>query len=411
MDSQRFIDGFLKPYIAEKFANADLVFLAGSFGRALKNGDYAPQASSDADLVVVYKDLQKDGHRTSFKLYKMEDVGSLMGEAPREMMIDANVHDLTTLIHHYDHVKNHAPYAFIPVMIDEGCILIDRTGLGALLQRQAKEFLEEGPNPPSRDSWKQMMDFVSAYKDAVAAATSVEEKRFLGVLAMVEFGEYALTLNHYWNSGSNQGYRSFQRKFPDEGVKLQEAFSALIRHGDDKLFVALADDYLDRGRVFMGALPVHKEPMPYDVVAHVPEEERKAMDQMFYKFMAEHLGTAFQKSAARGEHAFLENLSATTRFIKKFYEQQAGLEPQEGKAAMAMLSRYSPDLMPIAFQAVDEGIYAPMEALVDATLQPVGGVHYKELLNFYAEDLARVHALDAKSAAPVKKAFKAGYKL
>ena len=36
----------------------------------------------------------------------------------------------------------------------------------------------------------------------------------VGLLALQELCEYVLDLNRYWRSGSNQAYRSFDRKFP-----------------------------------------------------------------------------------------------------------------------------------------------------------------------------------------------------
>jgi hypothetical protein len=49
------VEKVLKPWLEKHHPNADLVVMAGSFGRAMKNGGYQPIASSDVDMVIIYR--------------------------------------------------------------------------------------------------------------------------------------------------------------------------------------------------------------------------------------------------------------------------------------------------------------------------------------------------------------------
>lgn len=413
MDSHRFIEDFLKPYIAKSYPNADIVFLAGSFGRAMKNGDYAPQKSSDADLVIVYTDFAKDGHKTSFKSYKTEDVAPYLGEdQPRLMMIDCNVHDLTTLIYHNDVVRTHLPFAFIPVMIDEGYVVFDKTGIAPVLQRQAKEFLDAGPLPPEKAACQSMMAVMHRYMADIRDAPTVEEKRMLGVLCMVEACETLLILNRYWSSGANQAYRSFERRFPDEARAIVDAFSPLIRDGESHQAEIYLQDILRRGYAFTQTLPESKTPLVH-ATENVPADIRAGMNRMFCKFMAEHLGTSCEKSSKRGELAFLENLSATVGFVKRYAEEESGAPCRHGQEALRWLNIHAPDVMPAALAALDDNDYTTIEKVTHQALAKVGGLQYSELMNYYIEDVARVMAIagTAEEKSKVAAKIKPDYKL
>src|SRR5690606_17331724 len=152
----------------------------GSFGRAMKNGSYQPIASSDVDLVIVYKDLEKGGFKAATQIFTMEDVGTVMEEGkPRIMMVDTNIHDFASLHYHDQIVRENKSVAFINVMLDEGYVVKDTQGIGPVIQQKAKEFLAEGPLPTTKAGWQSEISTLQTFLKDIHEAKSAEEKRFL----------------------------------------------------------------------------------------------------------------------------------------------------------------------------------------------------------------------------------------
>lgn len=390
------VEKFIKPWLEKNHPNADLVILAGSFGRAMKQDSWQPIASSDLDLVIIYSDLEKGGLKAATQVFKYEEVGKVLGEdKPREMMIDTNVHDLASLHYHNKIVKENTNFAFMSVMLDEGYIVMDKLGIGPVLQQNAKKFLDEGPAPTPQGRWQGEINTLQSYLDGVRATDSLEEKRFLGTMALIHTCEYALGLHQYWRSGSNQAYRRLTRFFPEEEKVITEAFSEIIRTGKTEKFEALMEDYIKRGNELLPTLPAGSGAPLYPVDKFVPKQEADEIRDMFLKFMTEHLCEALETSKKRGELAHLENLSSSLNFVKMALESKEGVQGGEGKAAMRYLEQHYPNIMPMTMNALDDGEFEPLRTAANDALKHMGGLSYRCLENFYADDVARVNAASA----------------
>jgi hypothetical protein len=400
------VEKFVKPWLAKNHPNADLVILAGSFGRAMKQASWQPIASSDLDLVIIYSDLEKGGLKAATQVFKYEDVGTVLGEdKPREMMIDTNVHDLASLHYHNKIVKENTNFAFMNVMLDEGYIVMDKLGIGPVLQQNAKKFLDEGPAPTPQGRWQGEINTLQAYLDGVRSTESLEEKRFLGTMALIHTCEYVLGLHQYWRSGSNQAYRRLTRFFPEEEKVVTEAFSDIIRTGKTEKFEALLEDYITRGKELLPKLPAGSGEPLYPVEKFVPKQEADEIRDMFLKFMTDHLCEALETSQKRGELAHLENMSSSLNFIKMALESKESVQGGEGMAAMRYLEKHYPDIMPMTLNALDEGEFEPLRKAAGDALKHMGGLSYRRLENYYADDVARVNAASANdndTKAPAK---------
>ena len=389
------VEKFIKPWLEKNHPNADLVILAGSFGRAMKQDSWQPIASSDLDLVIIYSDLEKGGLKAATQVFKYEDVGTALGEdKPREMMIDTNVHDLASLHYHNKIVKENTNFAFMNVMLDEGYIVMDKLGIGPVLQQNAKKFLDEGPAPTPQGRWQGEIDTLQSYLDGVRKTDSLEEKRFLGTMALIHTCEYVLGLHQYWRSGSNQAYRRLTRFFPEDEKQVTDAFSEIIRTGKTEKFEALMEDYIARGKELLPKLPAGSGEPLYPVEKFVPRQEADEIRDMFLKFMTDHLCEALETSKKRGELAHLENMSSSLNFIKMALESKEGVQGGSGVAGMRYLEKHYPDIMPMTLQALDQGEFEPLRKLAGDALKHMGGLSYRRLENYYADDVARVNAAE-----------------
>lgn len=393
VQAQDVVEKFVKPWLAKNHPDADIVILAGSFGRAMKQDSWQPIASSDLDLVIIYSDLEKGGYKAATQIFTYEDIATALGEdKPREIMVDTNIHDLASLHYHDKCVKESTNFAFMNVMLDEGYIVQDKLGIGPVLQQKAKKFLEEGPAPTPRPVWQGEIDRLETFLKDIRETDSTEEKRFLGAMALLPVCEFTLGVHQYWRSGSNQAYRRIERNFPGDAAAITDAFSDIIRHGETAKFETLIEDMVARGKALLPKLPADATGTLYPVDKFVPKEDAAEIRDMFLKFMTDHLADALETSKKRGELAHLENLSATLNFTKMALESREGDEPVAGMAGMRYLEKQFPDIMPKTMNALDEGEFEPLREIAGEALSHMGGLGYRRLENYYADDVARVNA-------------------
>lgn len=410
------VEKVLKPWLEKHHPNADLVIMAGSFGRAMKNGGYQPIASSDVDMVIIYRDLENGGFKAATQIFTMEEVGTKLGEEkPRTMMIDTNILDFAALHYHDQVVRENKSVAFINVMLDEGYVLKDTLGIGPIVQQKAKEFLADGPLPLSKDKWQAEISMMETFLKDIRAAGSAEEKQFLGAMAMIHVADFGLHLQQFWPR-FNQAYRSYDQYFPGEGTKLTEAFSPLVREGQSLKAEILLEELIARGREKMKDAPEKGPDILFPVKDNVPADEAKAIGKTYFKFALEHYCEALEPSARRGELAQLLNLSATLLTLKSAQAANDGVTPAMGTAAMHFFNDRMPNALPATLDGLRENNFDGLRNVTEEVLKDVGGRHYSRLENYYLDDIARVNAMADKRAnennQPAQKpAFKPNYKL
>lgn len=409
-EARTLVDKVILPWLAKHHPEADMVFMAGSYGRAMKEGGYSPLSSSDVDLVIVYSDLKKGGFTCAVQSFTQEEVGTALGEdTPRIMMIDTNVHDLASLHYHDKTVREDAPFAFINVMFDEGYVLVDKLGIGKTIQQKAKKFLDDGPVPTPAPIFAQETATMKTLMDAIRNAETASDRQMMGILALTPLCEYVLGIKQYWRSGSNQAYRSLRARFPQEAEDLVNAFSPLLRDGESAAALALMEKLIAQGEATMPLRAPEVPQADYPIEKHVPEHIRAESAKMFHKFMTEHLCEALETSKRRGELAHLENVSASVNFIvRNLMSRDGDAAPAAGVDTLRYLNTKLPELMPAALALLAGEDAAPVIlAAAEKSLSHTGGLHYQHLRNVYLADLARVNATqpDAKGA----RAFKPGF--
>lgn len=412
--AQDVVDKVITPWLEKNHPNADVVIMAGSFGRAMKQASWQPIASSDVDLIILYRDLDNGGFRAATQVFTMEEVGLKLGEdKERIMMIDTNIHDFASLHYHDQIVREGKSVAFVNVMIDEGFLLRDRLGIGPILQEKAKAFLAEGPSPLTKARWEGEITLMQTFLDDIRTASSTEEKQFLGAMALIHVCDFGLHLQGAWPR-FNQAYRVYDAKFPEEGQKITGAFSSLIRTGDSTAAEILLADFVARGRDMQKTAPESSAEMLFPVEKFVPAEEVAACRKVFSKFALEHYCEALETSQRRGELAHLSNLSATLLSIQGAQEVKDGVAPAIGRAALHYFNDRLPDTLPVTLQGLEEKNFDGIRKIATDVLSDMGGLHYSRLENYYLDDIARVKAMDAKRAAETatpaaKKTFKPGF--
>jgi hypothetical protein len=64
---------------------------------------------------------------------------------------------------------------------------------------------------------------------------------------------------------------------------------------------------------------------------------------------------------------------------------------------MRYLEKHYPDIMPMTLNALDQGEFEPLRKAAGDALKHMGGLGYRCLENYYADDIARVNAAEASN--------------
>ncbi|MED1205540.1 nucleotidyltransferase domain-containing protein [Heyndrickxia acidicola] len=220
-----------KQFIQKYFPECEGALLAGSVVR----GERTPK--SDLDMIVFIKDLKS---------------------AYRESLIDFNwpievfVHSLTSYQHFIEKDCKEAKPSMAR-MISEGIIIADN-GKMKTIKREARERLEQGPEPWTDEIIALKRYFITdALDDFLGSTNRGEELMIAGALAQ-QIHEFVLRTNGFWIGSSKwiiRSLRQYNSSFADEFV---DAFDEFYQTGKKEPVSRLADKVLSPygGRLFEG---------------------------------------------------------------------------------------------------------------------------------------------------------------
>ncbi|MBU9722859.1 MULTISPECIES: nucleotidyltransferase domain-containing protein [Bacillaceae] len=140
-----------------------------------------------------------------------------------------------------------------PKMIVEGVTIID-LGVITSIKREAKEFLEEGPEPWSKEKVDMKRYFLTDALDDFVGATVREEEIFIANTLAEWIHEFYLRTNMQWIGESKWIIRSLRNYDPDFADKFVVAFDEFYKSGTKEGIINIVDFVLTPygGRYFHG---------------------------------------------------------------------------------------------------------------------------------------------------------------
>jgi hypothetical protein len=215
--------GLAKRIHAERYAAAEVTFLAGSIVRG------EGTRTSDLDLVVVFERLP-NAYRESF----------ICGGWP----VEAFVHDPETLDYFFWEVDRPSGVPSLPTMVREGIEVPRASGLSRSLKELADRLIAEGPPLWSDADVDGSRYAVTGLIDDLRAPRSRFEQ------AATATALYGALANHYlrsrglWSGKDKWIPRRLRAVDPVFARKFEEAFEELFRDGDSSRVIRLAAEIL-----------------------------------------------------------------------------------------------------------------------------------------------------------------------
>lgn len=220
-----------KKFVSLHFPDCHGAVLAGSIVRG------EATHTSDLDIVVFSKDL-KSAYRESF----------IVGGWPIEVF----VHNLSSYKEYFESDCKRARPT-LPKMVAEGLLLGDK-GIMESIQTEARQLLENGPEPWSSDTITMKRYFITDALDDFIGSTKRSEEIFIaGSLAKLT-SEFVLRTNGKWIGESKWIIRALRHYDGEFAEQFVDAFDLYYKTGDKNKVIKIVDDTLHPhgGRLFDG---------------------------------------------------------------------------------------------------------------------------------------------------------------
>lgn len=208
---------------AERYPEADVIFLAGSVMRG------EGTATSDLDIVVVYKEL-KHAWRESFVF--------------EGWPVEAFVHDPATAAYFFEEVDRASGFPFLPRMVDEGFEIPTSTAISTGLKQKAKALLLLGPPALTSEKIAQARYGLSDLLDDLRAPKNNAEIRAMGVRLYEELADFYLRSRGLWSAKAKHIPRALMAADPAFAGRFEAAFADLFEEGGVSQAIGLAEEAL-----------------------------------------------------------------------------------------------------------------------------------------------------------------------
>ena len=219
-------------FVEQAFPECDAAFLAGSIVRG------EATATSDLDMVIVTKEV-----RAAYR-------ESLYADGwPTEVF----VHTHTSYREFFaSDIQRRRPS--LPRMCAEGIILRDHEGVAQRLKKEARELLEQGPQPLSKEEITQLRYALTDNLDDFIGSVRQGESFFIANEVAELSSELMLSYHGQWIGKGKWVLRALHAFDPRLAQRLTSALETFFQQGSKDDLINFAQEALDLvgGRLFEG---------------------------------------------------------------------------------------------------------------------------------------------------------------
>lgn len=194
--------------IAQQFAHADAIFLAGSVMR----GEGTP--TSDLDMVIVTRHNDKAPYRESL----------ILDHWPIELF----VHTPTSLEAFFQ-TDCQARTPSLPNMCHEGHLVTPENAFSQQIRQRAAQLLQAGPLPLSETTRLQYRYQLTDLLDDLNGCSSPVESEFIVGKLLTASIEAFLAHEQSWSGSGKWLWRALQRSHPQQAEQLASALQATAK--------------------------------------------------------------------------------------------------------------------------------------------------------------------------------------
>ena len=218
---------------AEKYAGAEIIFLAGSLVRG------EGTATSDLDLVVMFRSLPR-AYRESFRF--------------RQWPVEAFVHDPDTLKYFFLERDKPSGVPSLATMVSEGVEVPGPNEFSQSLKQLAESVLSDGPPPWNQDDIDSSRYMITSLADDLREPRTAAESVASGAALYEALATHYFRSRGLWSAKNKMIPRQLSEADPDFSERFVSSLADLLQAGNTQKVIEIAENVLarDEGWLFEG---------------------------------------------------------------------------------------------------------------------------------------------------------------
>ena len=218
---------------AERFADADSIFLCGSVAR----GDAT--STSDLDLVVLFAHVET-AWRESFTF--------------ESWPVECFCHDIETAQYCFTELDRPSGIGGLTHMVLDGIVVPNGTALARQLRACAQANYDAGPTPWAQADLDYSRYTISSFMDDLRGARSQAETTAIATVLYSLLAHHMFRRRNRWSAHGKTMLRRLQLQDPTLAHRYETAFSSVFTSGDGSALLDLCAHVIeaDGGYLFAG---------------------------------------------------------------------------------------------------------------------------------------------------------------
>ncbi len=389
MPVDQVLEDHVKPYILERFKDADMILLCGSQARVLNQGgaldaSVAPKKNSDYDFILLYPELPEKYPAALFASGWIDVPGH--GE---RVSIDMKIMDYDYLAVHAQHTRELRRFPFLFDMLKDAYPIQDVNGVLPTLRQEAVRLLNAGPLPLGPTQINEIRSQLNNLSMALNQPHSNVGQKMVAVESLHILANSYLRSSVIWDSPLDRHLSSLCQAIPSAGIRLAKAFNeaSVGDFGSYQTFIQKVQGKLDKRA---GENNADSVLLQQDIGKFVTVEEKQKSDQQGAKIMVgQYLARMKDVQAYETVRRYgLESVLWLT--LKKYQCEQMNVPFSYGEAAVQKADDAAGrPILRTLFTAIRDNNTHKIEGLANTILANQGGLTFDYLERIYVEDLAR----------------------
>ncbi|WP_435641249.1 hypothetical protein [Micavibrio aeruginosavorus] len=389
MPVDQVLEDHVKPYILERFKDADLILLCGSQARVLNNPSAAdtaaaPKKNSDYDFILLYPELPEKYPAALFASGWIDVPGQ-----DERVSIDMKIMDFDYLAFHAQHTREIRRFPFLFDMLKDAYPIQDRNGVLPILRGEATRLLNAGPSPLGPTQINETRTQLNTLVDALNKPHSNVGQKMVALETLHGLSNSYLRSITIWDSPLDRHLASLCQALPTAGSHLAKAFNeaSVGDFGNYQIFANMVQRNLDaRANENFDDSVLFAQ----DVSKYVTAEEKSTSDRQGAKIMAGQYLARMKDAEAYDfvRRCGLESVLWLT--LKKYQCEQMGVSFSYGEDSVLNADeKAGRPILKTLFSAIRDCNTHKIAGLADIILADQGGLKFDYLERIYVEDLAR----------------------
>lgn len=394
-----FFDTNIRPYVAQKFADAPILLLCGSQARQL-NGQNTnlPSDTSDFDFVILYDKLPNKYEAAQFASETLNIPGH-----PHPVNLDFKIMDVDYLNAHAEYTRDLRRFPFLFNMILDAYPLTDNANKLPTLKQKATAFLAQGPSDMNRVQIQTLRESIQNFEDALDSAGTLQDKKILAYEGVPTLATGYLRSHLLWESSVGARGLQYLQKSKLSGIDADiiNAHNECM-NGNIAPYKAHCQAIQTQLNHLDAQIPANQHCPPANDYSLVSAAEKEQSNANGMRIMLNQYVGDLRTGQKKGLYRSTEVRGQFIWQLKQAIAMQTGQDVTFGKDSLTAQGPvpFDKNILNDIIAAMQNDDFDYVENLTEIVTAPYGGITYNYVERIYVDDLHRRRAQQQQGTAP-----------